>query len=78
MYETAVGLHGCSDWFNDVMDPKKTNQVFDLPIASFPQKVPKPEKETIAPVSSFPQDGDGTCGVSALSGAFFYVFDINF
>ena len=29
LYETAVGLHGCSDWFSDVMDPRKTNEVFE-------------------------------------------------
>ena len=53
LYETAVGLHGCSDWFNDVIDPSNTYQVFELPVASLTQNVPKPEKESRAPVLNF-------------------------
>ena len=45
MYETTVGLHGCSDWFNDVIYPRKTNQDFTLPAAALSQNVPKPEKK---------------------------------
>ena len=76
LYGTAVGLHGCSDWFNDVMDQRKTNQVFELPVASLIQNVPKKEKEIIAPVLNYPQDREGACIVLTLSSAFFYMLDI--
>ena len=37
LFETAVGLHNCHDWYRDVMDPKKTDQVFALPVAAVAQ-----------------------------------------
>ena len=45
LYETAVGLHGCKNGFNGVMDPRKINQAFEITVASLTQNVPKPEKK---------------------------------
>ena len=76
LYETAVGLHNCHDWYRDVMDPKKTDQVFALPVAAVAQLCSDvPEKRDDAPLIYYPQHGEGSCGISAFSSAFFYMFD---
>ena len=54
-----------------MIDPRRANQVFELPVTSFTQNVLKPKKEIIAPISNFLQSGDRTCGVSAMSSAVF-------
>ena len=75
MYDAAIILHNCEAWDNDVMDPKKTNQVFELPVAAVAKDVIKPRKENDAPISYYPQDR--TCGISLFSSAFHYMFDKN-
>ena len=42
---------------------KKTNQVFELPVAAVSKKDIKPRKENDAPVL-LSSNGKGTCGVS--------------
>ena len=32
LYDTVVVLHGCQKWYDDVMDKKVTNKVFELPV----------------------------------------------
>ena len=34
-----------------------------------------PEKVDDAPIICYPQHGEGSCGISAFSSAFFYMFD---
>ena len=71
LYEVAVKLHNCQDWYDKVTDPKVTNKVFELPVAAVAKSITKPRKEENAPDLHFPQNGKGTCGISALSSAFF-------
>ncbi len=76
LYETVVGLHGCEAWYRDVMDPKKTDKVFPLPVASVAKICPYvPKKIDNAPKITYPQKGEGSCGVSAFSSSFSYMFD---
>ena len=78
LYETAVELHGCQQWFNQVMDPKTTNSFFELPVTAVAKKKGmKPAREQTAPVLTYPQQGEGSCGVSAFASAFFFLFDKN-
>ena len=58
-------------------DPKVANRVFALPVAAVAELIPKPCKEHDAPVLKYPQNGKGTCGISALSSAFYYRYDTN-
>ena len=70
----------CKEWKNDVEDPRKINQVFKLPIATVAgvsENIMRPLKEENAPDLFYPQKGEETCGVSALSSAFAYMFDKN-
>ena len=58
------------------MDPTKTDQVFELPVAAVAQLGSYvPEKVDDAPIICYPQHGEGSCGISAFSSAFFYMFD---
>ena len=77
LYGTAVVLHNCEPWYNNVMDPKETNQVSELPVAAVAKNNIKPRKENDALVLYYPQDGKGTFGVSSLSSAFNYMFENN-
>ena len=56
---------------------KKTNQVFELPVTAVMKNDIKLRKENDAPVLYYPQHGKGTCGVSSLSSAFYFMFDKN-
>ena len=58
-------------------DPKITNKIFELPVAVVAKLIPKPCKEHDAPVLNYPQNGKGTCGVSALSSALYHQYNIN-
>ena len=76
LYETAVVLNGSAQWFNEVMDPKKTNTFFELPVAAVAEKKGKtPDREPNAPELMYPQQGEGSCGVSAFASAFFFLFN---
>ena len=44
---------------------KKTNQVFELPVAAVAKNIIKPRKENDAPTLYYPQDGKGTFVVSS-------------
>ena len=44
LFDTAVGLHGCQGWNDTVMDPKKINQVFELPIDVVANSIILPDK----------------------------------
>ena len=57
LYDTAFGLTNCAAWHNNVMDPKQTNQVFELPVAAVAKNDIKPRKEYDSPVLYYPQDG---------------------
>ena len=66
LYDTAVGLNNCKDWYNDIIDPRKTNQVFDLAIAAvagMSENIMRPLKEENDLDLFYPQEGEGTCGV---------------
>ena len=59
------------------MDPRKTNQVCELPIddvASMLKNIITPLKEENAPEVFDPQKSEGTCGVLAMSTSFAYMF----
>ena len=75
LYEVAVKLHQCQDWYDAVTDPKITNKVFELPVAAVVKSIENPCKEYDAPVLYNPQNGKGTCSISALSSAFYYQYD---
>ena len=70
-YKVAVKLHQCQDWYDTMTDPKVTNKVFELPVAAVAKSIQKPYKEHDTPVLYYPQNGKGTCGISALSSAFY-------
>ena len=76
LYTTAVTLNNCKDWFNDVMDPSTTDKIYELPVASVATEVTSiPERVTNAPDLKYPQNGQGTCGISAFSSSFHYCFN---
>ena len=61
LYDTAVGLNNCKDWYNDIIDPRKTNQVFDLAIAAvagMSENIIKLQKEENAQDFFHPQTGE--------------------
>ena len=58
-------------------DPKVTNKVFEASVAALEKTIPKPCKENDGPVLYYPQNGKGTCGISALSSAFYFRYDTN-
>ena len=57
------------------MDSKVTNTVFELPAAAVAKLTPKPCEEDDFPLLNYPQNGKGTCGVSAWSSSFYYWCD---
>ena len=75
LYDTAVGLHGCQDWYDSVVDKRVTNKVFELPVAAVANTDVKPPRDMDVPELQYTQDGVGTCGISALSSAFHHMFD---
>ena len=77
LYETAVGLNNCQSWYDNVMDPTKTNEVFELPVSAVLKSNNLPRKVVDAPVLMFVQKGEGSCGISAFSSAFYFMFDKN-
>ena len=77
LYEVAVKLHQCRDWYDTATDAKVTNKVFKLPVAVLAKSIEKPMKEHDAPILYYPQNGKGTCDISALSSAFYYQYDSN-
>ena len=78
LYKVAVKLHQCQDWYDTVIkDPKVTNKVFDLPVAAVVKSIEKPCKERDTPVLYNPHSGKVTCGISALSSAFYFRYDTN-
>ena len=58
-------------------DPKVTNKVFELPVVAVAKSIPKKCKEHDDPVLNYPQNRKGTCGISALSSAFYFTYDTN-
>ena len=77
LYEVAVKLHQCLYWYDIVMDPKVSNKVFELPVAAVAKYIEKTCKEHDDFVLKYPQNGKGTCGISALSSTFYYRYDTN-
>ena len=77
LYEAAIKLHQCQDWYDIVTVPKVTNKVFEFPVAAESKSIEKKYKEQVAPVVNYPQNGKGSCGISALSSAFYYQYDTN-
>ena len=76
LYEVAVTMHNNHSWYRSVMDPKVTNQFFELPVgAAACSTMLSPSKVEGAPALIYPQKGDGSCGVSAFASAFYYLFD---
>ena len=71
-YKVAVKLHQCQYWYDTVTGPKVTNKVFKDPVAAVAKSVAKTCKENDAPVLYYPQNGNGTYGISALSSTFYY------
>ena len=57
LYEIAVKLHQCQDWYDTVTAAKVTNKVFELPVAAVAKSIPKPCKELDVPVLYYPQNG---------------------
>ena len=77
LYDNTVRLNNCKDWFDNVMDTKVCNVTFELPVSSVSAAEEKPIQDTKAPIMTYPQHQLGTCGISALSSAFSYLFDAN-
>ena len=76
LYQTVVGLNGNHEWYDKIMDPSLCNHTFELPVASVITGEIKPMEEAHAPIVRYPQEGEGTCGISALSSAFAFNFDV--
>ena len=76
LFSNAVVMNNCTQWFNDVMDPKTTDKVFAIPVAAVNKEtISLPEKVANAPLMKYPQYSQGICGVSAFSSAFHFAFN---
>ena len=76
LHFNTVVLNKCHTWYKTVMDPKKTNYFFELPITATVTEVKKiPKKEDNAPIMRYPQNGVGACGIAALASAFHHTFN---
>ena len=75
LHFNTVVLNKCNVWYKTVMDPKKTNCIFELPITATVNEYKKlPKREDHCPTMRYPQNGVGACGIAALSSAFHYTF----
>ena len=76
LYTTAVVLNSCEDWYNTVVDPSTTDRIYELPVASVATDMhSSPPRVPDAPDLKYPQNGEGTCGISAFSSAFHFCFN---
>ena len=75
LYQTAVGLNECQQWFNEVTDPAVNNRTFEVPVASAKQNIIQPKRDMDSPTVTYTQNNQGICGISAFSSAFAYSFD---
>ena len=76
LFQTVVGLNGDLGWYQRITDPSVCNETFELPVASVIETDKKPVQDQDAPLITYPQEGEGTCGISAFSSAFAYNFDV--
>ena len=74
-YDTVVVLHGCQDWYDDVIDKRVTNNIVVSSVAAVSNTIVKPHSEIDVPDLQYTQDGLGTCDISALNSAFHHMFD---
>ena len=74
LYDNAVTLNNCRDWYNRVMDPNVVNKTFELPISSVVDTVDLPPEDKNSPTMLFPQTQTGICGIAALSSAFGFLY----
>jgi len=77
LYQTAVGLNKCQEWYDEVTDPTIINETFEVPVASVKQNFIRPTRDEDAPPVTYTQNNQGICGISAFSSAFAYTFDEN-
>ena len=77
LYQTAVGLNKCQQWYDQVTDPTLINETFEVPVASVKQNLFPPRLDKNAPPVTYTQNNQGICGISAFSSAFAYAFDQN-
>ena len=75
LFQTAVGLNNCKEWYTEVTDKSKCDETFPLPVASCHRDMIKPDEIKHSPEICFPQENEGTCGISAFSSAFAYLYD---
>ena len=75
LYNTAVGLNNCQQWYDHVTDPSVNNKTFEVPIAGVNQNRVKPKRDLNCPTVIYTQNKQGICGISAFSSAFAYIYD---
>jgi len=49
LYQTAVGLNMCQQWFDNVTDPSVNNRTFEVPIAGVNHNQMKPKRDLNCP-----------------------------
>ena len=68
LHFNAMVLNRCAKWYQRIMDPKKNNCFFELPIsASISEFKDLPEPEEECSVLRYPQNGVGACDIAAMS-----------
>ena len=74
LYDNAVKLNDCKEWYERIMDPRVINQTFELMISSVIDTVEVPIMDKNAPPMLFPQTQIGICGIAAFSSAFGFLY----
>ena len=58
LFQTAVGLNNCKQWYTEVTDKSKCDETFPLPVASCHRHMIKPDKIKNSPDLLFPQENE--------------------
>ena len=75
LYQNAVIVNKCNDWYESVMDPKTNDCFYELPIAATVDEFKQvPDDDESFPRLRYPQHDVGACGIAALSSAFHFTY----